>query len=321
MQGYKVSFKEACKLLQQGDVVSIPTETVYGLAGDISNAETIKKIFHIKQRPFFDPLIVHFSHWSQLKKIAQCSSPVTERLSQSFHPGPLTLVLPKKEEISDLVTSHLPTVAVRIPSHSLTLKLLRETQLLLAAPSANLFSKISPTRAEHVTLSLSVPVLDGGPCDVGIESTILEVQEDQKTLVVLRPGVIGLKELHKFLKSNNFTNWSVHLSDSNLSTHPGQFHAHYTPDAPLVLVQVQKRITSDAIIKKIKEFYPLLEPEEYKISDDPYLLARNLYHNLRNLSQNSVGYVVRTYPFKYKNDAWRAVWNRLEKASSKTINL
>ena len=322
MKGYTVSFKEACRLLQQGKVVSIPTETVYGLAGDIRNNEAIKKIFQIKKRPLFDPLIVHFYDWDQLYSIAQCSSSIAEKLSDSFHPGPLTLVLPKKE-VSNLVTAHLSTVAVRMPSHPLTLSLLRETQLLLAAPSANLFSKTSSTRAEHVRLSLPVPVLDGGPCSIGIESTILKVMEDQKILSILRPGVIGLRQVDSFLKFNHFTDWRVETLKASSPAHPGQFKLHYAPDVPLVIIHTQKETPLDEVQKKIKKIYPLLEPKEYSVSGDPYLLSRNLYHDLRMLSENKnyVFYIVKNHSIQYENDTWKAIWDRLEKASSKRITL
>ena len=316
---YSVSFQEACKLLKQGEVVSIPTETVYGLAGDIQNLEAIKKIFRIKKRPLFDPLIVHFSHWEQLESIIKNVTPIEKKLSEAFHPGPLTLVLPKKDTVSNMITAGLSTVAVRIPSHPVALKLLKETQLLLAVPSANLFSKTSPTRLEHVTLP--VPVLDGGACPVGIESTILQINEKKKTLFILRPGVIGVHQLRLFLKSHHFEDWNVEVSKSTSTAYPGQFKSHYAPEIPLVMVQIQKEISSDEIIQKIKNLYPTLTPKQYELSKDPYLLARNLYHDLRELSEHKecVGYVVKDS--QYEGDAWQAIWNRLQKASSKIITL
>ena len=309
MKNHKVSFQEACHLLKNGDVVGIPTETVYGLAGDINNDETIKKIFHIKKRPLFDPLIIHVHCLDQIKSITQYSSGIIDELSKTFHPGPLTLILPKKD-VSDLITAHLPTVAVRIPSHPTALKLLKETGLLLAAPSANLFSKTSPTCAEHV--DLPVPVLDGGACDVGIESTILEVQEDKKIFNILRPGVIGSKELRPFLNKG----WSIQTSQTK-NHHPGQSHSHYAPDVPLMIFKTKKELPKEKIIAEVQKKYPDLEPKEYPMLDDPYVFARSLYYNLKKLSKNEKSVIYIVLKEKEQSDVWGAIWNRLEKASSK----
>ena len=312
MKNRKVSFEEACHLLKKGDVVSIPTETVYGLAGDINNEEAIKKIFQIKKRPLFDPLIVHAHSLEQIKNITRYSSKVVDELSQMFHPGPLTLVLPKKN-VSDLITANLNTVAVRIPSHPIALKLLKETDLLLAAPSANLFSKTSPTCAEHV--DLPVPVLDGGACDVGIESTILEVKEDKKVFNILRPGMIGEKELRPFLDQG----WSIQTSQKG--NHPGQSKSHYTPDVPLVIFKTKKEVPKEKIIEEVQKKYPSSEPKEYLMSDDPYIFARSLYYNLKKLSQNKKSVIYIVLKEENQSGTWEAIWNRLEKASSQIISI
>lgn len=323
MTGTKISLDQACRTLQSGGVVALPTETVYGLAADILNPSAIRQIFQIKKRPLFDPLIVHCSHKSKLRYLCKYTSPIVEKLSEYFHPGPLTLVLPKKSHVSDVITAGSTKVAVRIPDHPLTLSLLEKTDMCVAAPSANLFTKTSPTRAYHVMDTLNVPVLDGGPCSVGIESTILEVNEAQKTLYILRPGIIGINLINHFCQKNHFTDWTIKYKSS--TSVPGSISSHYQPDVPLLIFNSKKSDNfSDNVIDieaQIKELYPGRSPKELKLQEEPWLCARELYHKLRQLSKdpNCVGYIIKN-PLFYKNsEEWTAIWDRLEKAAFKTI--
>ena len=319
--GKKVSFKEACTLIKKGSVVAIPTETVYGLAGNIQNEAALRQIFQIKKRPLFDPLIIHFAEKKQLYKICECP-PIAEKLSNYFHPGPLSLVLKKKPVVSSLITAGSSRAAVRMPDHPITLKLIQETDMCLAAPSANLFSKTSPTRACHVLEALCVPVLDGGPCLIGIESTIVEVLEEKKTLSILRPGVIDQSELTEFLRRHRFTDWKIQY-DRKTSA-PGQTSKHYQPDIPFIVFKSRRpdSLSSKIIQEKIKQHYPQLQPKELKLKDDPFISGRELYHRLRQLSkesENVVGYVVQNVHSQKNQPAWRAIWDRLEKASCQTL--
>ena len=314
----EVSFLQACSLIQKGEVVALPTETVYGLAGDIQSPLALRKIFEIKKRPFFDPLIVHFGEKKQIHKLCEFESPLEEKiilsLSDSFHPGPLTFVLKKKSSLSPLITAGNPTVAIRIPNHPLTLNLLKQTKTCLAAPSANLFSKVSPTRAEHI--DLNVPILNGGPCSFGIESTIIRVQPSQKTIFILRSGSCLKKHLEHFLKSHSLKDWKVQIHTQ--SKIPGQFKNHYQPKNPFVFIRVQKKEPSRIEIKTLlQKKYPHLTPVEIPLQPNALLFGRQMYHLLRQIPQGQVGFIVKNPSLN--QDEWNPIWERLKKASFQKI--
>lgn len=320
MPGNKVSLQQACSIIKNGGVVAVPTETVYGLAGDFKNLNAVKQIFQIKKRPLWDPLIIHFTSKKELKKLCKYPDPIVEKLSDYFHPGPLTLVLRKNSVVSDLITAGSNKVAVRMPRHPITLKLMKQTNTCLVAPSANVFSKTSPTRANHVLESLQVPVLDGGPCEVGIESTILEILFEKQILSILRPGIIGQKELHHFLLRHHL-DWKIQQSQS--SSFPGSHSKHYQPDTPLILIQTNEdHISSDSIKQKIKEYYPNRIPQELKLKSNPYIFGREFYHNLKQLSKNknSVGYIIQKSKGQQCGEDWTALWDRIKKASYKVVH-
>ena len=186
--------------LQAGELVAVPTETVYGLAANALDARACRRIFVAKGRPANDPLIVHIHALTQLNEIAQIN-PAVLKLARAFWPGPLTFVLPKKPIVPDAVSAGLPSVAVRMPSHPLFRRLLRLTEVPLAAPSANRFGYVSPTTAEHVRTGLGDKIshiLDGGPCAIGLESTIVDLRDPRKPRL-LRPGAVTLAELSRTL--------------------------------------------------------------------------------------------------------------------------
>lgn len=226
--------QHAAEILKGGGLVGIPTETVYGLAANAFNPLAVAKIFAAKERPFFDPLIVHLGDLNWWPRVVSEFPPLAARLAARFWPGPLTLILPKHESVPDLVTSGLPTVGIRVPDHPLTLKLLREVNLPLAAPSANPFGRLSPTTAEHVRQQLGGRVdliLDGGPCRVGVESTVLQLNEDSATL--LRPGGIPLEEIEAMIGP-------VHQPGQTSQAKPvapGMLDSHYAPRTPLRIVE------------------------------------------------------------------------------------
>jgi L-threonylcarbamoyladenylate synthase len=225
----------AAATLGRGELVGMPTETVYGLAGSAFDEAALAKIFAAKERPVFDPLIVHLPEAGLatagvVGPLAPAQARVAQALAERFWPGPLTLVLPRGERIPDLATSGLPTVAVRRPRHPVAEALLAAAGPL-AAPSANRFGRISPTRAEDVAAELAgrgvAFVLDGGPCDVGLESTIVAVTADGG-LVLLRPGGVPAAELGAGL---------VPAAAGDPVTAPGMLPSHYAPRKPLVLLE------------------------------------------------------------------------------------
>ncbi|MFN3874377.1 MAG: L-threonylcarbamoyladenylate synthase [Flavobacteriales bacterium] len=221
---------EAARLLRSGEAVAIPTETVYGLAANAFDEAAVLKVFAAKERPSFDPLIVHVNDPSQVHRVARALPPGAGDLIEAFWPGPLTLVLPKREEVPDLVTSGLGTVGVRMPSHPVALALLRKVDFPLAAPSANPFGYVSPTTAQHVADQLSgrIPyILDGGPCTVGVESTILGWEQGRWSLY--RPGGIAMEDIERVVGRLDAATKPV------LPVAPGMLASHYAPRKPLHL--------------------------------------------------------------------------------------
>jgi len=223
---------KAAELLINGELVAIPTETVYGLAGNALSGIVVKKIFEAKQRPFNNPLIVHISGIEKLSSIVKNVPDIALTLLQTFSPGPLTIILPKKDVIPDFVTANSSHVAVRIPNHGLCLDLLKRLPFPLAAPSANKFTGISPTDPSHVFSQLSgeIPyILDGGPCNNGIESTIVGFEDD--TILVYRLGAITMEkilQIHPHVKLAN---------DHKVIHSPGMMKHHYAPKTPLILTE------------------------------------------------------------------------------------
>lgn len=240
----------AAKLLREGQVVGMPTETVYGLAGSAFNESALAKIFSVKERPTFDPLIVHVgSDAKSLAKLAALALVDPTRLStvaaqrvnlliERFWPGPLTLVLPKTARVPDLATSGLSTVAIRMPRHSIAQSLISAAGVPLAAPSANRFGRISPTSAADVFDELGdriALILDGGRADVGVESTVVHVSESGE-LTVLRPGGLAIEELAQTVRAEvrTYNNRAKDAAENRVA--PGMLESHYAPRKPLVLL-------------------------------------------------------------------------------------
>lgn len=237
MQGDK-ALERARQVLQRGECVAIPTETVYGLAANAFDPKAVSRIFEIKNRPAFDPLIVHVGRIEDLNQVASRMPPLAEKLADRFWPGPLTLVLPKQNRIPDLVTAGLDTVGVRMPAHPLTLELLRNIDFPLAAPSANPFGYVSPTSAQHVRDQLGDKIeyiLDGGPCVVGIESTIVSFSGDKAK--VLRLGGISLEDIESVTGPIEVATQST----SNPAA-PGMLVSHYSPGKPVYVGDLDQLI-------------------------------------------------------------------------------
>lgn len=222
----------AARMLACGQVVAIPTETVYGLAGNAYEPAALAQIFAIKQRPTFDPLIVHISDILQLANIAKNVPDIAYELAKAYWPGPMTMILPKQDCIPDLCTSGLPSVAVRFPSHPIAREIITKSGVPLAAPSANLFKHVSPTTAKHVAAQLSdrglSGIVDGGPCTVGVESTIISLVGAP---TLMRPGAITLEMLEAVVGKVLVKTSTSKPMEPMLA--PGQCDTHYRPQVPL----------------------------------------------------------------------------------------
>ena len=231
--------KHAAGLLRAGNVVVFPTETVYGLGADVFQSAALERIFVAKGRPHSDPLIAHIADEASLELLTTALSEQAQRLASAFWPGPLTLILPRGPRVPHLVTAGLETVAVRMPRHPVALALIRALGSPIAAPSANRFMHISPTTAQHVLADLAgrVPlILDGGPCEVGVESTVLDLCSQQP--IILRPGGVSLEALRAIVPNvqpPRYRRADPAENDAAARHSPGQMLTHYAPAVPLLL--------------------------------------------------------------------------------------
>lgn len=281
-------------LLESGQVVAIPTETVYGLAANAFDSDAVYKIFQAKSRPASNPLIVHVGSVDQLQGIVSHVPDAAIRLFGFFAPGPLTLLLPKKDRVPDIVTAGLPRVAVRIPAHPLTLSLLQSLDFPLAAPSANPSGYISPTSAQHVMQMLGgkIPyILDGGECKTGIESTIVGFENEQP--VIYRQGTITKDDIEKCLGSTSLYHGVTPVA-------PGSHTSHYSPHTPLYLTHDIEAVLNHNGDKNVglltyNEYSDLL-PESQQIvlytSDNLTQGAANLYAALHDMDSRQYAYII-----------------------------
>lgn len=279
---------KAKQLLDEGKLVAIPTETVYGLAGNATSAEVVAKIFEAKNRPTFDPLIVHIFSHDQLNELAEPVSEIAQKLMSAFWPGPLTVLLKRKEIIPDLVTSGLDTVAIRMPQHELARELLSTLSYPLAAPSANPFGYISPTSAQHVQDQLGDKIdyiLDGGECSVGLESTIVSFEEEVPT--VLRLGGISVEDIEKVIGKV-----AVNAHSSSQPQAPGMLKSHYAPSKNIITID-EFELLAPAEIKgfgylgfsDFDDRFDLNDQYMLSQSEDLNEAAKNLFTSLRALDQ------------------------------------
>lgn len=323
----KLSLLEATHALRSGSVVGLPTETVYGLAADIAQPEAVAKIFALKERPENHPLIVHIAKFSQLNRYAKDIPPYAIQLAAACWPGPLTLILSKTEAVGDIVTGGQQTVGIRMPKHPMALAIIQSLDSALAAPSANRFGKISPTTPEHVFSEFDgkVSVIDGGPCEVGIESTIVLATEPDR-LTILRPGQIGVDKIQSIVGEG------VMVSVGGSSTSPkvsGNLDSHYAPTKPAVLVaslpqwQALKERFSDSIatLAYSDNFRNNLATEPFTqfLSAEPQAYAQQLYQALRQADNLNVKVIAIEAP--PADSAWLAVSDRLQKATAKGLRL
>jgi L-threonylcarbamoyladenylate synthase len=227
----------AAKVIRQGGPVAFPTETVYGLGANALDAAAVAQIFELKRRPRFDPLIVHIASPERLHPLVKRAPQPAMDLIAKFWPGPLSVVLPKRSCVPEIVTAGLPSVAVRCPAHPVARRLIEAAGVPIAAPSANVFCAVSPTTAQHVVEQFGdrlLTVLDGGPCSVGVESTVVSFLDDQP--VLLRPGGVTVEEIEGVIGPLK----SV-PTDGSQPVSPGQLPRHYAPSTPLVLTTAPPR--------------------------------------------------------------------------------
>lgn len=282
---------KAAEILRSAGLVSVPTETVYGLAGNALLPAAVAEIFAVKARPAFDPLILHLADWSEHIHYVQEVSPLAHQLAESFMPGPLTLVLPKRPIISDLVTSGSPFVALRVPQHPLMRTLLAALDFPLAAPSANPFGYISPTNAHHVFAQLGgkIPyILDGGQSGIGLESTIVQVVDDQAT--VLRKGGLPIEAITELIGPVE-----VRTHGTSNPSAPGQLKSHYAPRIPLIIGELPALLAANEQrrvgVLSFRESYPQTENRVVEVlAPDGELTtaAQHLFAAMRRLDAQNL---------------------------------
>lgn len=319
----------ACEILQNGGVVGIPTETVYGLAANAYDENAISKIFEAKGRPQDNPLIVHISKLETLYKIAKEIPKSAYLCAEKFWPGPLTMVLKRTDKIPSCVSAGLETVAVRMPSCEITREIIEKSGLPLAAPSANLSGSPSPTTAHHVLSDLDGKidaVLMGNPCDVGVESTVITLVGEHP--VLLRPGGITLEQLQEVLPDITVNKAVLsELEKTESAASPGMKYKHYAPKTATYLVEgdnfadfVNQKTNAVAICFLEESDNIKIEKIIYGSKQDPETLAQNLFAALRDVDNLDAGEVYIHAP--EKNGIGLAVYNRLIRAAAfKVIKL
>ena len=312
----------AADFLRKGELVAFPTETVYGLGANALDEKAVQRIFDVKGRPAYNPLIVHLASLSQVQSLVCWWPPAADRLAEAFWPGPLTLVLPKNDSVPDIVTAGLKNVALRVPSHPVAQALLREVSLPVAAPSANRSSHLSPTTAQHVEKSLGNTVeliLDGGSTPLGIESTVVTLTSSGARL--LRPGALSVDEIEATL---GMKLEHAQTEDNGARLSPGMLERHYAPEAYLRLFSTHDKAKASAwsieagnrgervgalLLTRLEGSidHPLAMP------DDPRAYARLLYGALHSLDDLQCGLILAENP--PATSPWQAVRDRLQRAA------
>jgi L-threonylcarbamoyladenylate synthase len=343
----KAQIAEAAEIIRSGGLVAFPTETVYGLGADAFNSEAVKRIYEVKGRPQDNPMIVHIARASDISRLSSSLSPDIIKLIDAFWPGPLTLVLKKKEEVPLAVTGGLNTVAVRLPDDGIALELIRSAGTPVAAPSANISGKPSPTRGDHVIVDLNGlidAIIIGAECRIGIESTVLDVSGEIP--VILRPGIVGTEDieavidkevkLHPALLANSALENSAlensklensAFADPKLSNSPeappkspGMKYRHYAPEAEMMVLEGDR----DRVRKEIDRLRQLNEGLGRKVGtilfeEKAFLeAAHDLFAELRALDETGVDLII-AGALSRKDSLGFAVMNRMMKAAGYNI--
>lgn len=328
----------AVQKIKQDDVVAFPTETVYGLGARIYSEIGLRKIFSTKERPFFDPLIVHAANLSQAKTCFSTWNPIAEVLAEKFWPGPLTIVMKKSNLISDLITSGLENVGVRIPNHPVALKLIDQVGEPIAAPSANKFGKTSPTKAEHVEKEFfnQVFVLKDDSKktgEVGIESTVLLIRENSDISILRRGGVLK-SDIEQALNAKKIIfKWTETLDKKES---PGHMRHHYMPEVPFIICRnPQMKLSELGVLlnEKLNQLPDMVEGvrivkpigkiekiEFLRLSPDAYQAARELYSQLRSASERKPQALCFIQLPQHQSEMWESLFDRLYKAASLIID-
>lgn len=313
--------EHAVRLLQSGELVAFPTETVYGLGADAVNPAAVVRLYAAKGRPTNHPVIVHLADSNQLPNWASSVPVAAIQLAERFWPGPLTLILPKAQHVLDEITGGQKSVGLRVPSHPVALELLKAFGGGIIAPSANKFGRLSPTRAEDVQNEFKdevALVLDGGPCAVGIESTIVDLSREQP--MILRPGMIDQAQIEAVIGPVLVAHKQAESSSAAVTRAPGDLASHYAPTTPMQLV-------SAADLQQIAAGNNLTGTGVLSFSaspgtcnwivaaSEPESFARDLYQNLRQLDRLKLDRILVETP---PTDAhWEGIWDRLRRASAK----
>lgn len=329
--------EEAGKLIAAGELVAFPTETVYGLGGDALHPDAAKKIYEAKGRPSDNPLIIHIAEVEDLERVAKEVPPQAKKLAEAFWPGPLTMIVWKKDEVPYATTGGLDTVAVRMPNHPVALELIRKSGKLIAAPSANTSGRPSPTEASHVMEDLDgriAMVLDGGSVGIGIESTIIDLTES--TPMVLRPGYITPEMLSEVLGEEVIIDPGIIAADDTTKPKaPGMKYKHYAPKADMIIVEGEQ----DAVIDKINALTSEVHTKNKKVAviateetkdcykadvvlnigkrEDEDSIAKHMYKILRECDELDVE-VIYSECFKTPRIG-QAIMNRLLKAAAHQV--
>ena len=329
--------EQAGKLIAEGELVAFPTETVYGLGGDALDPDASRKIYAAKGRPSDNPLIVHIADFDDMKRVAREVPEQAKKLADAFWPGPLTMIVWKSDAVPEATTGGMQTVAVRMPNHPVALVLIRRSGCLIAAPSANTSGRPSPTEAQHVAEDLSgkiAMILDGGPVGIGIESTIIDLTEEQP--MILRPGYITPEMLSEVLQEEVVIDPGIIAADDTRKPKaPGMKYKHYAPKAEMIIVDGAQ----DAVIDKINELTAAKRAEGKKVAviatdetkdrydaqvilsmgkrADEDAIAQHLYKILRECDELDVGEI---YSECFQTPRiGQAIMNRLLKAAGHTV--
>jgi len=322
------SIEHAAAVIREGGLIAFPTETVYGLGANAFDETAVKKIFIAKKRPAWDPIIVHVNSREMLESVVAKLPAQFDMLFAAFMPGPLTLVLPKKAAVPDIVTAGRETVAVRFPAHPIAQRLIAVSRLPIAAPSANRFSRVSPTMAEHALADLDGKIdaiLDGGPCQIGVESTVLDLTAPGPR--ILRQGGITREQLQRIVDD-------VTVADANaVSRHqdglpsPGMSLRHYAPRTKLVLIDGQEKALADTVKEGSDQKVGALLPSGWQTCaaarfdwgqwGDWATLASRLYVGLRWLDEQKLDLII--VPLPPEEGLGAAIRERLLKASGRKM--
>lgn len=305
--------RKAAAIIRKGGLVAFPTETVYGLGANALDGEAVDKIFRIKKRPSSDPIIVHISDMDQLETVVKAVPELARGLAERFWPGPLTMIMQRSDYIPANVSAGLPTVAVRMPSHKVSIALIRESGVPIAAPSANIFSRPSSTKAQHIIDDFSDSVdmiLDGGDSTIGLESTVLDLTSDPP--VLLRPGGTSMEELKQVIPDLQFGPKYIKIDESKASISPGMLTKHYSPRAKLLLfkgtvgkVRERMRESITELLnegKKVGVLHPTEDIQIFKDLDvetvnlgsesDLEAVGRNLFSGMRDLDNHGLDVIL-----------------------------